>query len=490
MTTTDTTTTAVPAATVLQDLALDQLRPHPHNVRRDLGDLGELAKSIAAQGVLEPLLVLPPGDDGLHTVVAGHRRLAAALIATPRPVAVPCVIRDLSEVEVLEAMLVENLQRADITPVEEAKAYARLVELDSTVASIARKVGRSEAHVKGRLALITLPDALLDLVDAGTLALGDAADLVRHADDEEAMAWIAERITAGRIPSCSTPAVEVAKWIKTRDARAALAAAFAELEAAGIPRISSFRAPWRVDLDKPAAVEQLELPDDQAARHVDEPCHAVHADLDYREDLIRTDVCRKPRRHSTVAEPDDRSELRMPDGVWQQQDTPLSDEEVERRAVESARNEARERHLAHTTEALRSTNNLVGFERVLLTSLLQAVVVEWGFEHKLVELLGGASEVDKILKADPVPAPRLIAACALLLAPVTDSHARWTRPDVAAWHSWLRNTGYTHSGREAAVLEHDKARDAEIPSATAALEVLARWVADQLDEGPTYKGDA
>ena len=149
---------------------LRNLRPNPLNPRGELDPTGidELAASIAAHaaqgGILQPLLVTPDG-----TVVAGHRRLAAARRAGL--IDVPVVVRALSPVEALELALIENLQRADLTPVEEARAYQHLVAAGATLASIARRVGVPASRVRERLSLLDLDQRVRERVHRGELPL-------------------------------------------------------------------------------------------------------------------------------------------------------------------------------------------------------------------------------------------------------------------------------------------------------------------------------
>jgi ParB family transcriptional regulator, chromosome partitioning protein len=149
---------------------LSNLRPNPLNPRGKLDptSIEELTASIAAHaaqgGILQPLLVTPDG-----TVVAGHRRLAAARRAGL--IDVPIVVRALSPVEALELALVENLQRADLTPVEEARAYQHLVAAGATLASIARRVGVPASRVRERLALLDLDERVRERVHRGDLPL-------------------------------------------------------------------------------------------------------------------------------------------------------------------------------------------------------------------------------------------------------------------------------------------------------------------------------
>lgn len=180
------TKTATPAAPELRTLDLGDLVEHPKNVRRDVGDVTELAASITEQGVLEPLIVTP-NNDGTYTLIAGHRRLAAARIACVTDV--PCIVRhDLAdEADVITAMLVENGHRADLTPVEEAAAYQQLLDLGATTAQVAKRTGRAKTTVTSRLTLMRLPEGTRDKVHHRQITLEDAAALAEFTDDPETL---------------------------------------------------------------------------------------------------------------------------------------------------------------------------------------------------------------------------------------------------------------------------------------------------------------
>src|SRR5437870_2051878 len=147
-----------------------KLRPSPLNPRGELDPTGidELAASITAHaaqgGILQPLLVTPDG-----TVVAGHRRLAAARHAGL--IDVPVIVRALSPAEALETALVENLQRSNLSPLEEATAYQDLLTAGATLASIARRAGVPASRVRERLALLDLDQRVRERVHRGELPL-------------------------------------------------------------------------------------------------------------------------------------------------------------------------------------------------------------------------------------------------------------------------------------------------------------------------------
>jgi ParB family chromosome partitioning protein len=174
-------------ATTLQELHMDQLVVHPKNVRRDVGNVVELANSITEQGILQPLVVAPDLNGTAYVIIAGHRRHAAAKLANVD--ALPCVVReDLdTEPKQLVAMLVENTQRTDLTVTEEAEAYQALLEFPGyTVKTVAKATGRSQATVRKRLLLTKLSDQAKGQLDDQTLNVDQALVLVDFAEDEEA----------------------------------------------------------------------------------------------------------------------------------------------------------------------------------------------------------------------------------------------------------------------------------------------------------------
>ena len=137
-------------------LPIGSLHPHPDNPRRDVGDVTDLAASITAQGIRQNLLVVPHEDE--YRVVIGHRRLAAARVAGLAEL--PCAVADLTEVEQRELMIVENSQRSDLKPIEEADAYQGLLDLGMTRTQIAERTGRSIAYVRSRLRVAAIPDSI------------------------------------------------------------------------------------------------------------------------------------------------------------------------------------------------------------------------------------------------------------------------------------------------------------------------------------------
>jgi ParB/RepB/Spo0J family partition protein len=161
--------------TDVREIPLDELVPFANNPRSDLGDLDGLAASIHAVGIIEPLVVAANGPHG-YTVVAGHRRLAAARQAGLATA--PCIHRGFgSTAEMIELAAIENLQREGLTPLDEARAMQQLVDLGKTQREIAERIGCNQSHVSRRLSLVKLPDAAAQLVANGKLHLRQAEEL-------------------------------------------------------------------------------------------------------------------------------------------------------------------------------------------------------------------------------------------------------------------------------------------------------------------------
>lgn len=134
-------------------LPVDKLIPHPDNPRKDLGDITELAASIKAKGVLQNLTVVEAGDD-TYRIIIGHRRHAAAKLAGLK--VLPCVIADMTPQEQFETMMVENVQRSDLTVYEQAEGFQMMLDMGGSVEQVAQKTGFSETTVRNRVKLLKL----------------------------------------------------------------------------------------------------------------------------------------------------------------------------------------------------------------------------------------------------------------------------------------------------------------------------------------------
>lgn len=135
------------------NIGIDRLLPHPQNPRKNLGDLSELAESIKNNGILQNLTVVK-ADEDKYTVIIGHRRCAAAKLAGLTEL--PCVVAEMDEAKQIETMLCENVQRSELTYVEQAEGFQLLLDMGFSVADVSEKTGFSESTVRRRTSLISM----------------------------------------------------------------------------------------------------------------------------------------------------------------------------------------------------------------------------------------------------------------------------------------------------------------------------------------------
>lgn len=179
----------------LRDLSVDVLRPNPHQPRMVFDDeaLQSLSSSIKAHGIIQPLVARPvPQEDGIFELIAGERRLRASKLAGLT--VVPVVILEAQELTALELALVENLQRADLDPIEEATAFQSLMtQFGLTQEEVATRVGRSRSAIANTVRLLQLSDTLRELIAKGDLSAGHARCLLAL-EDPTARTALAEEI--------------------------------------------------------------------------------------------------------------------------------------------------------------------------------------------------------------------------------------------------------------------------------------------------------
>ena len=219
-----------------REIAIDLIRANPDQPRKtfDEDEIEALAQSIRERGVIQPLVLRPaPSGEG-YEIVAGERRWRAAQRA--RLHAVPAIIRRFDDSEALEVALLENVQRADLNPVEEATGYAQLIErYGHTQDRLAQIIGKSRSHIANTLRLLTLPEPALTLLRAGKLSAGHAraalgaenpAALAERAAREGLSVREAERRAKARTaPTAAAVAPRAEKDADTRALEADLAAA-------------------------------------------------------------------------------------------------------------------------------------------------------------------------------------------------------------------------------------------------------------------------
>ncbi len=168
----ETKVTAAAEAGDLRQVPLEEIVPNPFQPRRAFPreELEELARSIRAKGVLEPLCLRRRKK--VYQVVYGERRLRAARLAGLKKA--PAIIRELDDREMLEVCLVENIQRQDLNPLEEAAAYQMLIKRGASQGTVAKRVGKDRASVANSLRLLRLPPQVKELLDSGKLSMGHA----------------------------------------------------------------------------------------------------------------------------------------------------------------------------------------------------------------------------------------------------------------------------------------------------------------------------
>lgn len=232
------------AATGTRMVPITQIHPNPDQPRQHFSPaaLADLTASIAAKGILQPILVRPdPAVEGAFQIIAGERRWRAAQQAGVHDV--PVVVRQFDDTAVLEIALIENIQRADLDAIEEAAGYQRLIqEFGRTQDEIARAIGKSRSHIANLMRLLTLPSVVQAMVVDGRLSAGHARALINASDPVA----LAERVVAaglnvrqtealardggdgGGAARASTPA-KIAAAVKDADTRALEAAVAARL---------------------------------------------------------------------------------------------------------------------------------------------------------------------------------------------------------------------------------------------------------------------
>jgi ParB family transcriptional regulator, chromosome partitioning protein len=173
---------------------IEKLRANPLQPRRDFDAtaLADLSESIRAKGILQPLIVRPTGDGRTYEIVAGERRWRAAQMAQVHEL--PAISRDLDDTEVLEIAIIENIQREDLNAIEEAMGFRQLMDrFGHTQERMAEALSKSRSHIANLLRLLTLPDAVQDMVRQGQLSAGHARALITSPHPLELARIVVER---------------------------------------------------------------------------------------------------------------------------------------------------------------------------------------------------------------------------------------------------------------------------------------------------------
>ena len=168
-------------------IAISKLRPSSIQPRRlfDKNSINELAESIKSKGLVQPILVRPSKSEvGEYEIIAGERRWRAAQIAQLHEL--PAVVKNLDDVEALEMAIIENVQRADLSPIEEAAGYKKLMEqYNHTQEALSPIVGKSRSHIANIIRLLNLPASIQDMISQGIITSGHARAIMNSAFPEQ-----------------------------------------------------------------------------------------------------------------------------------------------------------------------------------------------------------------------------------------------------------------------------------------------------------------
>ena len=178
------------------ELKISEIRPNPYQPRKEFDEKGlaELAESIKENGVFQPILVRKSLQG--YELVAGERRLRASKMADKETI--PAIVVDFDDRQMMEISLLENIQRKDLTPIEEANAYQQLIrKLDYTQDELAKRLGKSRANVANMLRLLSLPEEVKQLVNEGKLSYGQARTLLSLENEEEMIALAKRTVKEG-----------------------------------------------------------------------------------------------------------------------------------------------------------------------------------------------------------------------------------------------------------------------------------------------------
>lgn len=207
-------------------IPIESLLPNPDQPRRSFASdqLDELAESIRNKGIIQPLIVRPhPTESGKYEIVAGERRWRASQIAQLHDI--PVIIRELNDTEVLEVAIIENVQRADLNPVDEANSFAQLMDrFGHTQEQVASALGKSRSHIANMTRLLTLPSDVLGYLSDGKLTTGharaligneNAGDLARHIIQKKLSVRETEKLV--KAPKATIRSKTVSKQAKDTD---------------------------------------------------------------------------------------------------------------------------------------------------------------------------------------------------------------------------------------------------------------------------------
>lgn len=182
----------------VEEINLSEIRPNPYQPRKifSQSSLKELADSIKQSGVFQPVIVRQSSIKG-YELIAGERRVRASKLAGKETI--PAIVRQLDEEQMIEIAIIENLQREDLSPLEEAEAYQMMMDkLELTQAQVAEKMGKSRPYIANYLRLLSLPSRIKDWVNNGELSMAQARTLL-SINDKSKLIEVAKQVIDGRL---------------------------------------------------------------------------------------------------------------------------------------------------------------------------------------------------------------------------------------------------------------------------------------------------
>ena len=432
------------------------------NNRRELGDIKELAESIRSVGLLEPLLVwlqLVPGTStepkGYVHVIAGHRRLAAAREAGL--VEIPVIIVDLDERGRMEALLVENLHRKDIDALEEADGYKRLIDLGLSQSQVAKKVGRSQAHVSKRMALLALVPDAIKIVNSGGMALDSAIELAKLEPGLQADVLAQEKKSVregDRYFEYGSPANLAQRITIEREQEARRAAAKAQAKKEGVELLKGqiYEHSWYSRSERPlgSGRDQVKV---GLKEHRALKCHRAYISQDGKLKY----ACADPASHMSKkdAEAFKAQHSRSERNDYAKQDAERKARREELDAIRAGRDNVVKQALAK-------------LDRTTATTFaLESLIVRTGErkQTKLLDLLGapGVQLAEYCNKSDANLLRASVALSYLLGVEAIDRQQTYGEYGIQfeSTLQWLKSIGYEPAPAELALLEDVQQRRAE-----------------------------
>lgn len=275
----------------IRSIPIGKVVPAKDNPRSSVGDVAELVTSIKAHGILEPLLVTMNGSKDSFVIVAGERRHSAAKKAGLTEIPA-IVLEGLSDKDRREIMMIENLQREDLSTLDEARGYKQLLDDGMSQRELAPRVGKSQSHISKRVALLGLPEAAFKQVDSGDLTLDEAASLKKLSDLPSGYMTKALKETArGDDPK---RVVTMVQRDYANDQK--VAKIKADLKKKGIKTVDIPRYGNSKGAARRIGSGYYEL-NTTVDKHKDESCHAVGIEVGWNE-VKEIPVCTSPARHA------------------------------------------------------------------------------------------------------------------------------------------------------------------------------------------------